>query len=29
MLKSNYLLSPTSENPRGFFIQFVFAKLGT
>ena len=28
MLKSNYLLSPTSENPRGFSVSCVLAKLG-
>ena len=24
----NYLFSPIYENPRGFSIRFVFAKLG-
>ncbi len=28
MAISNCLFSPTSENPRGFSIWFVFAKLG-
>jgi len=27
MAISNCLFSPTSENPRGFSIRFVFAKL--
>ena len=28
MAISNCLFSPTSENPSGFSIRFVFAKLG-
>ncbi len=28
MAISNCLISPTSENPRGFSVWFVFAKLG-
>lgn len=27
MAISNYLFSPTSENPKGFSIRFLFAKL--
>jgi len=29
MPMSNCLLSPTSENPRGFSVWFVLAKLST
>ena len=29
MAISNCLFSPNSENPRGFSIWFVFAKLGS